>query len=372
MSAQITRNCHITGITTLRCLTECATALDPRSTVTYHYGEYSASMDIVPELDSEDKAEPPALPYRHMAHASLRALPLDDTEVEHDTVINSICAGEECTSTDLRPLPLNHWQSFLLWDPLPCGGDRHRRDLDDYDSHEEEAAKYAKRSHVLEDQQWGPLRFIRSLLPPNVAVAADALCAVAVCMESKHADLMLEGISINLTELLDLARASKAAAANAETRDLSTAEKLHDRASDSDAGAAQASPLGVGSNAPGPPEVSLRSYAVAAATVAHPPSRTAALAKAVARMHQVMIERAPGMETWMEGMTDTALLEKARQAMLLMVGATGVPPGARFIGAQRQCRGAVLLQMNDPAGIAWLKAHMEDFLNTMGVRPSDL
>ncbi|KAJ7894445.1 hypothetical protein B0H14DRAFT_3652013 [Mycena olivaceomarginata] len=131
--------------------------------VAYRYGEYFANTDIVPELDSEDEAEPPALPYRRMARASLRALPFDDTEAEHDTVISSICAGEECRSTYLRPLPLDRWQSSLLRNPLPCGGDRRWRDLDDYDSHEEEAKRYAKRSRVSEDEQWGPLCFIRLL-----------------------------------------------------------------------------------------------------------------------------------------------------------------------------------------------------------------
>ncbi|KAJ7867561.1 hypothetical protein B0H14DRAFT_2572851 [Mycena olivaceomarginata] len=38
----------------------------------------------------------------------------------------------------------------------------------------------------------------------GAAVAADALRAVAVCMESKRADLTLEGISTDLTELSKL------------------------------------------------------------------------------------------------------------------------------------------------------------------------
>ncbi|KAJ7846684.1 hypothetical protein B0H14DRAFT_3677971 [Mycena olivaceomarginata] len=124
--------------------------------VAYRYGEYFANTDMVPELDSEDEAEPPALPYRRMARASLRALPFDDTEAEHDTVINSICAGEECRSTDLRPLPLDRWQSSLLRNPLPCSGDRCRRDLDDYDSHEEEAKRVKSYGCVFLYKQQAP------------------------------------------------------------------------------------------------------------------------------------------------------------------------------------------------------------------------
>ncbi|KAJ7807967.1 hypothetical protein B0H14DRAFT_2609252 [Mycena olivaceomarginata] len=45
---------------------------------------------------------------------------------------------------------------------------------------------------------------VAASLPPNAAVAADALRAVAVCMESKRADLTLEGISTDLTELSKL------------------------------------------------------------------------------------------------------------------------------------------------------------------------
>ncbi|KAJ7894409.1 hypothetical protein B0H14DRAFT_2683012 [Mycena olivaceomarginata] len=129
--------------------------------VTCQYGEDSSRTDIVPELDSEVEDEPPELPYRRRVRApGVIALPLDDDEVEQEAVLNSICAGEEYRSTDLRPLPLDRCQSSLLRDPLPCGGGRRPRD---YDSDEEEEERYAKRSRVSEDEQWGPFRFIRSL-----------------------------------------------------------------------------------------------------------------------------------------------------------------------------------------------------------------
>ncbi|KAJ7334890.1 hypothetical protein DFH08DRAFT_965628 [Mycena albidolilacea] len=108
---------------------------------------------------------------------------------------------------------------------------------------------------------------------------------MAVCMEFKHADLMLEGIFIDLTELLDFMRVSKAVATDTEVRDLSTAEKLHN---------------------------------------------------AVERLTQTVEEQTADIS------------------------------GAHFAGVQKQRGGAVFLHMSNPAGIAWLKAHMEDLLKAMG------
>lgn len=133
------------------------------------------------------------------------------------------------------------------------------------------------------------------------------------------------------------------------------------------AAAVEASPASIGGDAPGSARASPRTYAPAAAVVSHPPACAAALAKAAARTRQVLIERAPGMERWMEGMTEKLLLEKARSAVTMMPSGGTALGGAKFVGVQLLRGGGFLLHMNDEATARWLKANMGDFQSTRSV-----
>ncbi|KAJ7818798.1 hypothetical protein B0H14DRAFT_3473579 [Mycena olivaceomarginata] len=121
-------------------------------------------------------------------------------------------------------------------------------------------------------------------LPPNAAVAADALRAVAVCLGFKRADTMLDGIAADLNEVLGLVRASASATHDQAASDrvasnaLDAAEVLtrtvHEQAADIAvittrleddlktagtrmAAAVEASPTSAGSDAPGAPSALL-------------------------------------------------------------------------------------------------------------------
>jgi hypothetical protein len=118
---------------------------------------------------------------------------------------------------------------------------------------------------------------------------------------------------------------------------------------------------------PTPSAAPMASYAAAAARPSRP-DQVAALAKAVARKRQILIEGAAQTEQWLVGLSDKEIVEKARMAAVLMAqtGVPSPPPGATFVGAERQRSGSVLLHMNTSAAATWLKTNIDAFLEAMG------
>ncbi|KAJ7736428.1 hypothetical protein B0H16DRAFT_1730770 [Mycena metata] len=224
---------------------------------------------------------------------------------------------------------------------------------------------------------------IAASLPANNAVAADALRAVAVALELKRVESVVEEVAENVKTLLGLAAKERATEGEeGELTDTLRAAAVHltrtveEQANDiaslttrlddelnglsSRAAHAAAAPGPAATVASGPNAAGKQSYA-AAASQAHPPARAAALANAAARERQILVEREPGMEKWAEGLTEKDLVEKARMAVVLMCR-TGelTPPGdARFVGATLQRSGSLLLHMNSPEAANWIKGNIQ-------------
>ncbi|KAJ7353100.1 hypothetical protein DFH08DRAFT_956185 [Mycena albidolilacea] len=181
--------------------------------------------------------------------------------------------------------------------------------------------------------------------PPNAAIAADALRAVAVVMDMKRVDRAMEGMSEKVEEILTAVRALTApdetsdelagnmqAAAVHLTRTVdeqatalttlaerleeelqSVAQRVQTRADVEDVPISIQDP----SATLGPAAGVLKSHAIATAQVL-PPVPAAALANAAARARQILIEKTPGLTQWMHGMDRKALVDRAHHTTTLM------------------------------------------------------
>ncbi|KAJ7707388.1 hypothetical protein B0H17DRAFT_1191894 [Mycena rosella] len=108
-----------------------------------------------------------------------------------------------------------------------------------------------------------------------------------------------------------------------------------------------------------------RSYAAVAAP---PAAHAAAIAKAAARKHQILLENAPGMTGGFAELTEKLIVEKANMALQLMASAVEdiVPTAARFLGAVIQRSSAVLLHLDSAASAEWVRANKAAFLASFG------
>ncbi|KAJ6533082.1 hypothetical protein B0H19DRAFT_1081293 [Mycena capillaripes] len=216
----------------------------------------------------------------------------------------------------------------------------------------------------------------------QTAIAADALRAVVLLLEKGRINAVMESIAEDVEWLVvmveTLPRANSMEPEGADegmSRELRSAaemltrtveeqcdniSRLTSRLEDEVTEIVQhvgtaALPEASAKSSADPIAATTHSYAVAATTGVGgtlPPAHAAILATAAARMQQILIERAPQTEGWLNGLSEKEIVEKARMGLSIMMpgAATPHPEGATFVGAVLQRDGAVLLHMNSAEG----------------------
>ncbi|KAJ7034149.1 hypothetical protein C8F04DRAFT_1234412 [Mycena alexandri] len=213
-------------------------------------------------------------------------------------------------------------------------------------------------------------------------VVSDACRAVAFILERRKVESQLEALCADVKRLVEReeggntggaedARAAAVSLTNTVHEQRAEIERMTERLEESMVslvGRLEAMEGAGAEKTTGAARTSAGPTSFAAVVAAPPPIHAAAVASVTARTRQILIEKAPGTEEWMTGLSPKDVVEKARMALELMRrGGAQIPTDTKFLGAVTQRRGAMVLHMSTTEAADWLKANMGAFLASLGV-----